>query len=102
MSSVVYSREKHAAHAGDSALDLESWDVVQAYGDTRPAEVPANATRDYGYVDQRGAQHFVYRRQAPASAHPGCRLCGSTRRGTKPASLPQLMSAAARSLKEHA
>jgi len=76
---IRYTREKHAAHGlyGQPGWDLECWDVEQVPGASRPAEVPADATRDYGYVTAAGVRHSVYRRRAPMSDHPGCAICAA-------------------------
>lgn len=71
----VYRRAPHAAHYGerDRGHDLESWDVVlPRYNAPKPAGVPADADRAYGYVDRAGAQHVVFTR--PASLTGPCTL----------------------------
>jgi hypothetical protein len=82
-----YFREKHASHGayGQPGWDLECWDVAQAFGHARPSDVPADATRDYGYVDALGLRHTVYRRLASLSDHPSCRVCqGAVKRALRP------------------
>lgn len=70
---VRYTREVHAAHCpftGKPLHDLEVWDCVMPFNGARPDAVPANADRDYGYLDKQGRQHTVFRRRAPATEKP--------------------------------
>lgn len=62
--SVTFRRRVSDARMPDGSQpwDLESWDVVQEYSASRPLSVPANASKDYGYVDSTGAAHTVFRR----------------------------------------
>ncbi|MBP7551774.1 MAG: hypothetical protein KA761_15890 [Gemmatimonadaceae bacterium] len=55
--------------------DLESWDVVQSYRDPRPSDIPADAEKRHGYLDEAGRQHFVYVRTAPLTGT--CVLCAA-------------------------
>lgn len=80
MSAAVYRRAQHAAHyqgMPGKGHDLESWDVVANFGDPRPGDVPNNAERHHGYVDEQGRQHFVYVRTAPLTG--ACQFCGGVK-----------------------
>lgn len=61
---VAYTIRTSDARAsnGRALWDLEQWDVAQEFAAARPATVPANATKDYGYRDADGQLHTVFRR----------------------------------------
>lgn len=48
---------------GSRLWDLETWDVRQPWTAEKPwPSVPADASKDYGYIDSDGQQHVVFRR----------------------------------------
>jgi hypothetical protein len=49
---------------GRQLWDLESWDVAQEFAAERPAGVPLDASKDYGYRAADGQLHTVFRRVA--------------------------------------
>lgn len=73
--SAAYRRCHHAAHTGPGrqGWDLEQWTVAQAWAAPRPADVPADAEKHSGFVED-GVQHVVFTRRAPLGAGP-CTRC---------------------------
>jgi hypothetical protein len=72
----VYTRIRHAAHYGHGlgGHDLERWEVIQEWDELRPEEVPADAEKSYGFMEN-GQQHVFYVRIAELTPYENCPTC---------------------------